>query len=283
MSSNSFYEILLQEHKETRSCRAVVNLCCRLLAGLQLVINWKMGHTQRPEFRYTIGTLLHAIESLPSQDLDVVTSYFYVFVTSVVEGEKLSAKLGLGGLGLQRLLSNRQHATKKRMLLCQEILAFVARHIPSTKTTHASVTGPFPGLQHLEMPVFVSAYSLTSTSNLSNTKKASASIASPSPTSSPTPPPRTTPSHSMPEQSVARSGSFADVIHRDRGVSEHNMALTVSQVLCTIVRWLHGGFLGYAASSSFVPSNSLRVTDTMLSAEVQKLCGAMTRSRVGAP
>jgi len=143
---------LLEPYQKTRSYKHVFRACGRLLAGLQHIIDWKLGHNQHPQhFKYTIGALMHSVKSLSPEDRLITISYFYVFVQSVLEGERIKFR---SNTGLKKMFKWGQLKCERRVHLCMELMDFIMGHLKFSRHEHPSPSGPFPRLTSMDMPVF---------------------------------------------------------------------------------------------------------------------------------
>eukprot|EP00301_Raphidiophrys_heterophryoidea_P022356 c6532_g1_i1.p1 GENE.c6532_g1_i1~~c6532_g1_i1.p1 ORF type:complete len:295 (+),score=59.89 c6532_g1_i1:100-885(+) len=253
---------LLEPYQKTRGYKQVFRACGRLLAGLQHIIDWKLGHNQHPEhFKYTIGALLHSVKTLSPEDRLTTISYFYVFVQSVLEGEKIKFR---SNTGFKRMFKLGKEKCERRIHLCMEVMDFIIGHLKFNRHDHPSPSGPFPRLTAMDMPVFDLEEDIS---------QQTTTTATPSPLASG----GTVGGDSTAENRISSQG--LSVLRQTITRSQQNRTSTGSyldgqKMLELVVRWLHGRFVG---------SKHCVITDKYFNVEIKELNEVMARwIRVGA-
>eukprot|EP00299_Pterocystis_sp_00344_P008788 c346_g1_i1.p1 GENE.c346_g1_i1~~c346_g1_i1.p1 ORF type:complete len:242 (-),score=38.13 c346_g1_i1:73-798(-) len=151
MSQKQPADTLAAQFTKTRNQHDVFRPCCRMLAGLQHIVDWKLSHNSHPEhFRYTLGALMHSIENLSEADQLIVIAYFYVFVKSIYEGEKIKFRSSRSWM---RVFGKRKHEIRLRF--CAEIIEYIMNSLPFSHFAKPLTNGPFPRLTSMELPVFL--------------------------------------------------------------------------------------------------------------------------------
>eukprot|EP00300_Choanocystis_sp_HF-7_P019999 c20481_g1_i7.p1 GENE.c20481_g1_i7~~c20481_g1_i7.p1 ORF type:complete len:180 (+),score=30.38 c20481_g1_i7:2-541(+) len=139
----------IEPYRASRAHAAVLKPCCRLLAGLQHIIDWRLEHSRTET--YTLGALMHSIKEMTTDQQLSVISYFHTFVQSVLDGERIRYR---SSSTINKIFRSCSKKYPKRMALYIQITEFIMGHLRCSGYQKLESEGPFPRLNTMQMPVF---------------------------------------------------------------------------------------------------------------------------------